>query len=1305
VTYKLADGPQMVEFGREMLESMVGATAGDTEVHNLEELGYGKDGDRQLIEAVLNFSRMLLENCGNRSIYSSSSHLSNLFNTTSLSLLESNLLLCSQLAQRYNSAMKRVGSARSGKHLLAEHYNIDLNKVVQLALPFSKTVNTSLEPVQPMTPNPTTPGTKGKEKDRAYFNLPSSQKSSTTVVYANDLVSLIKGGSGVSSGAKGPRHSSDHASSPVSQSNWEEWGDIKMTYYPKNTADPEPVNNTPRPAPAAVSATPVTPTPVRRTSNLGPNAQRGNRSPATDESPPTLPRSATMPTDESPRQNAKTIEISSAKLRSTDIYTLMREHGSGLPQEVQYELFTKIRIAKALTSSLETRQQALAIRILAVTNMAYVYQEPQFIESVMKQDSDEPKRLQFIFQVADLVHPPADGDAPVSTYMQTLALSALEAIAGISTKFQDVCKALNTTINHGVMLYVIRKAVAEMGEEDSGNQLTDKDQWRNALFSLMTSLCQYPRTAEGLVSAGLIPIMIEILGLRTSVARRYQPKVLSFLDNVVYSAREAFQTLVNANGLDRVSDLIVYETQAAAEAAAAGNGMPIDHRSPIIDYEIPFFHQQVLKWLFKFIHHMMSSANSYGGNFDRLLRNLIDSSALLRSLRQIIGNGRCFGSVVWTNAVGILNGFINNEPTSFAIIAEAGLSKGFLEAVTNSKIEMPPVSTPVEKERNPEPEQVDDGDSSAASSDDEEDDTDPIPVDTAPHPPTLAMLQAPREGPLARGIMPTQETINIVPQAFSALCLNNTGMKMFRASRALETFFEIFESPEHVKCMDVNIDLPSTLGSTFDELARHHPPLKSAIINAILDMVARVGYLCKTKAEKEKAGAKLWSSDAAGNLIAADSGLKDSDSKGKGKATDAESDVEMHDAGEISQAPKSPANSSDTSMAPYITSVASFLVTVLNNGTVRAEFCAKGGIEYVLDLAESQSLPANFGDGMSSRNLQNVIALLAEQKPYVVIPSLLKRAQAAADVLAPFAKHDHNTSFFAPFVSREAREAAGVDTLAQGTAFAKAFVNIQSLVANLTASIQGSPFSHRNPPAGFNSMYFSDYYIRLIQSLGPLLGASLKEEILLQKVVPETWKHATRLKDSTSSDPVLNLVVGPEPASPSVEVPAVNGDSAELSVAENSAAVTPSALTDANASSDASPKPPARPDPNSPEVKNFGTLRFLLGRMSRVISPFFQHIGKALLTKRGADQYYRYNHTTIAEALAEIMLKQLRPSGDENSIENYSYWIGLLHVLKDMLIDGKTPQFCLRKGHLLTIYSYTTYGSSQSNNKSCVASI
>ncbi|KUJ13456.1 uncharacterized protein LY89DRAFT_754201 [Mollisia scopiformis] len=1259
--YKLDEGPQTVDFACTLLLSKAGESDEQQQNgHNLESLGFSQEGDRELVESILSFTVVLLQNCGNRSIYGSSANLNHFLNSTSLSLLEGTLRLGSELGQRYQAALKRTNiPGRQISHaMLINHYNIDLERVQQLSLPFSKTITTATESTQPTTP--ATPSAKGKEK--AYFSIPTTpSKGPSITVHANDLVSMVKGGPGVGGTPKSARNGVDVA---VHQDSWEDWGDVKITYYPKPVAESESTNQALRPPNPSSPSVPVTPTPVRRSSNLGPHGQRANRQSISEDTSPSLPRSSTFPSDDATRPSHKVIEISASTLKSTGIHTLLREHAPGLPQELQYELLTKLRVASALTSSVETRRQLLSVRLLAITNLSYIHLlESTFLETVMKQDSDEPRRMQLVYQLAELVHPPPDGEIPVPRPIQTLAFACLDGLCNHQSKFTDVCAALNTNVNHGVLLYVVRKAVAGMNQEDNGDRLDGEDEWREALFSLLSNLAINPRTGSEMVTAGLIPILVEVLTLRSSIAERYHPMILTFLDAIMYSTRDAFQTLVSAEGLDTVSNLIVYEVNSAKANAAAGKGMRPEYRSGSVDYQIPFFQQQTLKWLFKFIHHMMSSAGVYGGNFDRLLRNLIDSSQLLGSLRQIIGDARCFGSNVWTNAVSILNDFINNEPTSFAVIAEAGLSRGLLEAITGRPVVMP-VDGPKEETR-PEPVNTDDDERSPSPPSDRDDSE-----DERYNLHDLSSIELPRNGPLARGILPTSESINIIPQAFGAICLNNAGMKMFQASHALETFFEIFESPEHVKCMESIKDLPSNLGSTFDELVRHHPPLKEAIMTAILNMVARVDQLCMNMAHRENLGAKLWATDSSGKVVVADKEMKvslvDRSVKGKGKAVD-DSDVEMVDA----DLPSTDAHSNQTtssdgsskaSTTPYIAAVSTFLSGMFSNSTVRSEFVGKGGLEYVLSLAASRSLPYDFADSNASRSVHQVIAQLAETKAHLVLPSLLKKAQQAADILQPFASFDGNVPFFEPFVKPDAAQSGDVEFLAKGTDFAKAFVNLHSLVASINTCFQASVYNHRSATSIFTMTNVNDYYIKLVRSLGPLLGASLKEEMRLQMSVPDQWKDEARVKD-----PLPTETGASEPISSAEQPPVTLGSSAQNNP-NNLGETVPLSEGDVSQSPN-SKKSISKPEQDTPAFKNYQTLRYLLAKMPRTVQPLFQTLGKAVVTKRNPDHFQKQYHFALADALVESILSQFVGFGEASSVDNFDYWRGLLNILNSMLID------------------------------------
>jgi E3 ubiquitin-protein ligase HUWE1 len=1267
--YGLHDGPQTRDFTCEMLERHREAS------RNLEELGYAKDGDRELVESVLNFSRLLLENCGNRTIYSSSHFLSDLLNSTSLSLVVATLQIGTQLAQRFQASFKKLPSPyRNFSGLLAIHYNINLDRVQQLAQPFVRT-SVSTQDLAPKTP--VTPSAKGK--DKAYFDTPVANKTTIQTIYANDLVSLVKGGS-IPRSSPHKSTVTGPAQSTSTDQDWKEWGNVRISYY-DNQSHVQEVPGTADSLASTSAPMPTTPTPIRRSSTLG--HQHGHRSSRlsnsnSEESPSPMVRPSVIPTEDAPSSGPKIVEITQSQVATSPIHELLKEHMAELPTDSKYELLTKLRVAKALTSSVETRRQILAVRILAITNLAYIHLEPTFLEKVMKQDNDEPRRLQLIYQLADMIHPPAEGHDGIPRSLQTIALSGLDALAHYQSKSPDICTALNTNVNHGVLLYIVRKAVAEMEFDEPGDKLTERDEWRSAVFSLLSNVATLPRAGSEMVTAGLVPILIDVLKLRTGVAERNYPMILDFLDAFIHNVRDAFQILVGADGLDAISNLIIHEVKSASEVAKAGNGLRPEYRSSSIDYQIPYYKQQSIKWLFKFIHHMMTTAGGYGGNFERLLRNLIDSPELLASLREIISDAQCFGSTVWTNAVRILNDFINNEPTSFAVIAEAGLSRAVLEAVTGSEIKMPEES----KDTHTQTESTDDANSPVHTDDGSSTVSASLMADeTTPHPPTSEMLEAPRDGPLARSIIPSAEAITIIPATFSAICLNSSGMRMFQASTALQSFFEVFESPKHVQCMASDPNLASNLGATFDELIRHHPPLKTAIINATVDMVARVVHLCQKMLAAEDVGAKLLATDLNGQAAVGDDSAQtdlseSSKSKGKERAS-TEVDMEMTevpcDGEESVKAQAELLKTANADPIPYVHVVAMFLATMFSNSSVRIAFLEKGGAELVLDLAELPTLPANFAEERASRTLHSVISLLVEQKPHQVLPSLVKRAQAAADVLTPLTRHKGCDSYFAPFLSSEplrTEDPAIADQIANGTRLVKAFVNFNSLTTALQLCFQTPLYNHRSSTHSFHSVNLTDYYINFVKSLGPLLAVATRESFFLTRgtLVPTYWKHAARVKDVAriSNSDIREDLAGIE--SSDITVDALSG----------AVAVAGEGGISSNTASTQSEERPSTTAPENqimtkkeregPRFKNFKTLRHVLAKMPPTINLFLQGLGRILITKRSNDPYQRQNQIPIAEAIAETIILQLSHFSNDSTIENYNYWIVMFQTVKDILV-------------------------------------
>ncbi|KAL8908110.1 MAG: hypothetical protein Q9207_001002 [Kuettlingeria erythrocarpa] len=1241
--YGLQNGPQTKSFGRVLLEKGIAedeksADAGGTSHEELDRLGFAQDGDKQLVQSILSFSRLLMESCGNRSLYSSSERLGDIMNTTDLSLLASALQLAVRLAQRYHASRQRgtVASQHLNHALLASHYNIDLEKVQRLANPFSKsTVHTSAETrlnAKEM------PGAKGKGRARS-----SSQAQLSNTVQASDLVAIAgeqRSNLQGSPGRKAP------APSALEKAAWDEWGSVQLQYY-------QP------PSDGAKIATPTTPTPApaRRPSNLS----RQSHPSSTEDAVDTANTAHTSKIEEANLGGMKTLEISHAQLSSTPILDILAERLPNLPKESQYELLARLRVANAMTSSQSIRQELLVVRLLALTNLAYIYPETTFQIKVLQQDSDEPRRLQLAYQLAELLQPAGNASSGIPLRIQSVALGALEALSKHKARTVDVHAALNINVNHGVLLQTLKKAASDLASEEADDEHydADREEWREALFSLLEALpSTSPKSGESLIGAGLFDILIEMLTLRTVKAERYHHRVLIFLNTIVFTMRDAFQTLANAKGLDTISELVDYEVSSSMASAKNNQGIPVEYRNQVIDHQISYFQQQTIRWLFKFINHMMSHG---GGNFDRLLRNLIDSPPLLGALKTVILHSKVYGASVWSGAVNILSSFIHNEPTSYGIIAEAGLSKGFLEAVSSEAID----------------DSKENGDTATTATDDA--------VIEATSSSTLSPSTPAKQSngkdtksklPLAQGILPATDAIVTIPQAFGAICLNNAGLNLFLRSQALDKFFEIFESPEHIKSMTTESELPRLLGSSFDELVRHYPQLKDPVMQSIMRMVRRVYDLCKARAEEQGLGAKMWTDTVDGKSEA-------DPSNGDLKRQD--SDVIMDDADAVnelqpvtSEVDRQTADTnSDEQTSTYVGIAMKFLGGFFENTNACSSFADAGGVAAVLDFASLPSLEYDFNNGPASHKIARVIHMLVEQKPHLVMPSLLDRTQAAIDVLEPLCNNQDGSAYFAKYTTPDQKIPEDTDnTPNNGTRILKHLVFVHTY-CNILYEVFSSPiFNTRSSHTVFTQVNLTDMYVKLVKSLGKLHRTCVWEDILLQNAVPDTWKQATKVigygLGSQEADDIFGLV---------------SHDEGSL---ENDEALETGASTRAGSSGMPNPTPGVsssktrrqssmRKRESVPQFRNVRALRYLLSQLPASITSFLQGLGKALLTKRRPDVYGRQNAFMVADAMSEAILEQLKfraPKDSANVKDRQSYWIVILTSLGQLLIEGKqAPPF------------------------------
>lgn len=1194
--YALNNGPQTQPFERRLLEKgdaeenmPYPAVGGQT--HELDAAGYSSEGDRELVEAVLRFTRLLLEHCGNRSLYASSTHINDLLHTTSLSLLQLCLRLGLRLAQRYQVARYKNHNPTHQAVLLANHYNINIDNLHKIAMPFPK----------PHSAASSSASTPAKAKDKA-TQAPSFVPA--------DLISIAK--------------------DPLPVTVRKEISAVTISYY-EQTQPAAPSGPLSQPN----DTVPTTPTPARRTSNLGPSRDRpatGDRLPSSDDASAMVSKG--RDNEASLSTAPKLFQIPSTRVAQSPAWALVRDSIPSVPNELRYELLNRIRIAKAFSSSDISAQEILELRLLAIANLAYALSEGKFQDRVGLADAEEPRRFHLAQQLCDLLQPAANGQTALTLQTETTVVMTLEALTKTRHKVSEVADALAISVNHGVLYYELRKVVATLAEQQSVDKAAELDEskWRDAVFDLVNSLLQsnaQARYGEKMVAAGIMGILAEALTLRTSRSERFYERILQFFDSFIHGIASAFQTLADIKGLDTIADLTAFQVETALQHASSGNGLPQAHKSKVVDYDIPFYQQSTLRQVFKNTVHMFE--HNTGGH-DRLLRNLIDTPQVLGALRSVIENSAIFGANVWSGAVNIVSSFIHNEPTSYQVIGEAGLSRSFLESITGQKI----------PENLPSP-----GEIVAAS------ETASIVADGSGH-----ILS-----PSIAEILPVGEVLCDVPTAFGAICLNENGMQLFQASGALVKYFGIFHSPTHVRAMEDEGQTATTIGHSFDELARHHPRLKAQIMSAVFNMLKRVKELTAILSQAKHAGAKLWE-NVDGKLVVSGGSAALTPALPRSVEQVASSDT-IEDDGTEDERERAPA-------IPYLSAAFKFLEGFFHNNSMCSLFCEESGAELLLDLAMSPSNPYDMVAFPLFSKIAQVLKTMCEAKAALVLPSIIRRTQQATSSLKPFANIDTRTCSFSGFLDVSRPRTSALPEGVDGTTIVKALLSTHMLTHILGRTMAPPPYTLRHGSQNnhlFSSLNFTDVYLELVDDLSKLHAAC-------------SWEGLLMLRDM--SDQVMSKT---EPRAFNMRRIDANGH-VELAVDRND-----SARYGLNTSADPVPK-----EGQSREsvlgMKNSRTIRYLLSQVPMGIESFYHSLGQAIVTKR-SETIVRQHAILVAEQLAQAIIWEIdfRRNERHEEILETKYICQVLKMIGRMLLRNSYSMEAFGTKEALTLVMTKFYSA------------
>ncbi|KIW45159.1 uncharacterized protein PV06_03566 [Exophiala oligosperma] len=1199
--YGLDKGPQTTSFGISLLlEQSPG-----TDEKRLKELGFGPEGDRELVEAILVFSKLLVEKCANRTVYNSTDRLNDLLNTTSLSLLHTTLRITFYLAQRF--ADRSLGSRPSA----GKFYDFDHERLQKLAAPLGQLLPSSkrgtLSPVKT---------TKSKEKGS---HVTKARRSSATVS-PSDFRSLCKDASNHKDGGK---------TAFVPDREWQTWAYVKVTWSSQSSEKYSIATEDSSDLPDA----PSTPTPARRSSGL---------SRLDTNSPP----NAHSPEKVGGRQKAEgdlhCVEFTYTELASTSIESILRDQPEEMPANSRYELLHQLRVAYGLVTSAKTRKELLAIRLLAIMSLANVFNdEVDFSQKVFPSEQGMHKPHELIQQLVSLAHDAKKGQSSVSLYLQTLAMETMTYLAHFKSFGSEINTALGAGSSQGLLSQLILKGLHDIAKDHDSTDTPVGDEWREAIFSMPRTLIEvaghHGRSSEAVIATTFITTYLSGFDITSGKALRVHLQMLDFIKMFFHHFKDGLTTLLANNAYEHISNLLSKLVHNAWSMLQDGEGIPVQYKTRVTDYEIPYMHQQIIRSIIDMINDI---STHQGAQADRVLRSLVDSQALLRAFRLVTDHLTAFGAHTWSEVVKAICGFLHNEPTSYTVISEAGIIQSLLETVT--------VGQKPEDGRNPR-----------------------------------SVSSRPENRP--QGIPPVQDAIVNVSQAFGAICLTNAGFDHFKASGVLEKFFEIFESPAHVKVLtDANVF--ALLGSTFDELIRHHPNMRNAVMSAVIVMMSRVRHISRALSVDFGAGPKLWlpsqeplapcGGREALSLEIAPPPVSEDGITPPPRVLELPNDNKLTVEDSIlppsivSEAPRDQDNNG-LKANDYVRPAVGFLATFFENQSLCNIFLEHGACDLVLDLVTLPSLPVSNEPfdritGMF-QEVATAVHMMAECKPHIVLPTLLDRARFACSELRHFAQCQPKdwSSYFGKLVnpnpasSEIPSPSQGVETT--GTQVVRALMTVFS-IAQVLAEVFNAPMYNTRSTQNllFSQVNLADILAEIVKAMGGISAACYREDIAIQLDIPAGWALETRPENFSTGDDEVDKILS------------VRGNGIQIHNDQASNSPENDTTTAVNNAQLAKDKQTAA-------FKNLQTLRYLLVETPAAITEFLCRLGRGITGRRRPDTFARQKNAMAARALATAYLTELHPyflnpvATEEHVTSRFTYLVIALDNIRRSFFDDSHP--------------------------------
>ncbi|CCK69392.1 E3 ubiquitin-protein ligase TOM1 KNAG_0C02810 [Huiozyma naganishii CBS 8797] len=359
----------------------------------------------------------------------------------------------------------------------------------------------------------------------------------------------------------------------------------------------------------------------------------------------------------------KKFNLSNEELKSSSLQQLFDKGMEVIPNDHWYDFSLKVTIAKAFSDdssdNIQLRNLIIQTKLNAVAFVNTVYVPPHVSSKLFEVD---PYTFNCLTELISLAEP------SIPSGVRLDSLFALECISLKHVWCSDIMRNLGGNLAHGTMFQILRQIGKLLRDEElASNQEEFSEEYNVRFFYLISNLSEVKTLHDSLLSAGLIPSLLEIISVKDSKFRRTLASATHLLEAFINDA-ESTTEFINHGGFTTLINTVTNQVQYALEHSDSKHVIPYRANT----YSISFRLQAFIRSLLKLVLKLLKTDSG-----DRI-RNLIDSP-ILKSLLEILKNGNIFGTALLGFTLDIVQRVINCEPTIYSILVEAEIIPYILE--------------------------------------------------------------------------------------------------------------------------------------------------------------------------------------------------------------------------------------------------------------------------------------------------------------------------------------------------------------------------------------------------------------------------------------------------------------------------------------------------------------------------------------------------------------------------------------------------------------------------------------------------